>query len=51
MSDDRCQWFAYCDERAEILVAHPVLGDVPTCTRCADKLGLTYTVRLDDDCG
>lgn len=35
-----CQWFALCDKPADGVVKHPILGDVPTCQRCADKLGL-----------
>lgn len=35
-----CQWFAMCDNVAIGTVTHPVLGNVPTCRRCADKLGL-----------
>lgn len=38
-----CQWFAFCPNEADGTVAHPVLGDVPTCTRCADQLGLELT--------
>lgn len=30
-----CQWFARCPHPASTTVAHPVLGDVPTCARCA----------------
>lgn len=30
-----CQWFALCDREATQSVPHPVLGDVPTCDRCA----------------
>lgn len=37
---DRCRWFAGCTNPAEGTVAHPVLGDVPTCRRCASKLDL-----------
>jgi hypothetical protein len=32
-----CQWFAACDRSAVTTVAHPVLGDVPACQRCADR--------------
>ncbi len=39
-----CQWFALCDRPADGTVAHPVLGDTPTCARCADKLDLTLQV-------
>lgn len=37
-----CQWFVRCDHRAAGLVAHPVLGVVPTCTRCAERMDLTF---------
>lgn len=35
-----CNWFALCPNPADGRVDHPVLGAVPTCKRCADKLGL-----------
>lgn len=35
-----CEWFAMCDNTATVIVTHPVLGRVPTCEACADKLGL-----------
>lgn len=44
-----CEWFALCTRPADGVVAHPILGDVPTCARCAAKLGLElepYT-RID----
>ena len=36
----RCQWFALCMNDAAVLVPHPVLGDVPTCHRCAQRRAL-----------
>jgi len=33
-----CEWFVLCDEPAFALIEHPVLGDVPICRRCAQKL-------------
>ena len=33
-----CSWFAFCDNPATVLVPHPVLDDVPTCQRCADRV-------------
>lgn len=35
-----CRWFALCDQPADGVVAHRVLGHVPTCERCATRLGL-----------
>jgi len=40
MSSQLCEWFALCDRPADGVVSHPILGWVPTCQRCADKLGL-----------
>lgn len=33
-----CQWFAHCDNQATATKAHPVLGAVPVCARCAAKI-------------
>lgn len=30
-----CMWFGGCDKPATGVVAHPTLGDVPTCDSCA----------------
>lgn len=35
-----CEWFALCDHASAGVVRHPILGDVPTCERCATKLDL-----------
>jgi hypothetical protein len=32
-----CAWFAMCDREAVTTVAHPVLGYVPCCARCAAR--------------
>lgn len=32
-----CQWFTMCVNEAVGMVAHPFLGRVPTCARCAQK--------------
>lgn len=39
-----CEWFALCDREADHLVRHPILGDVPTCERCVEKLNLRDAV-------
>jgi hypothetical protein len=36
-----CDWFAACTRPATGVVAHPVLGYVPTCGECARSLDLT----------
>ena len=36
-----CHWYALCDRPAAGIVEHPILGDVPTCGRCADRHDLT----------
>lgn len=37
-----CQWYALCTNSAAGEVKHPVLGHVPTCTRCAAKHDLVF---------
>jgi len=32
-----CQWYALCINEATTVIPHPILGDVPTCERCANK--------------
>lgn len=33
-----CEWFALCDHDAAMLRHHQVLGYVPICERCDDKV-------------
>lgn len=33
-----CQWFALCDNDAVTTEEHPVLGSVPICGRCGDRV-------------
>lgn len=33
-----CAWFALCTNPANGLRDHPILGPVPTCQRCDDKM-------------
>ena len=33
-----CEQFLLCVNPAEGVTAHPILGLVPSCARCADKL-------------
>lgn len=38
-----CRYYALCNYQADGTTAHPILGPVPTCQRCADKHALTLT--------
>lgn len=42
-----CQWYALCTNTAVGVVKHPILGNVPTCQRCADKHQLTLITEED----
>ena len=33
-----CKWFLRCDNPATGIMPHPVLGAVPICQSCADKV-------------
>jgi hypothetical protein len=33
-----CEYFALCVNEADGTVTHPILGQVPTCRRCAEKM-------------
>jgi hypothetical protein len=44
-----CQWFALCTNLTDQCVSHPVLGDVPTCERCAAKLGLNRRLPFEGE--
>ena len=35
---EKCQWFALCENPPTTTLPHPVLGNVPCCNRCADKI-------------
>lgn len=34
----KCQWWALCGNDASTTRSHPILGDVPICERCDDKV-------------
>jgi hypothetical protein len=38
---DGCQWWLNCDNPATTVRSHPILGDVPICKRCDDKISRT----------
>lgn len=40
-----CRYFALCDRPAVGTLPNPVLGDVPTCQRCADTVGSGDAIR------
>jgi hypothetical protein len=33
-----CRWFLMCTREAVTTLPHPVLGEVPACARCAEKV-------------
>lgn len=33
-----CEWFALCDRVAVTTRNHPILGEVPICDRCDNKV-------------
>jgi hypothetical protein len=33
-----CEWFLLCTNPATVARPHPILGSVPTCKRCNDKM-------------
>lgn len=35
-----CEWFAGCTNGTLLVVDHPVLGQVPTCGRCINKMDI-----------
>jgi len=35
---ETCRWFLLCENVATVDLPHPILGSVPTCQRCADKV-------------
>lgn len=43
----RCEMFALCTNEAEGDTAHPILGRVPSCARCAEKLGKNFFPEVD----
>lgn len=36
--DGECKWFLMCRNKATTTRKHPILGDVPICKRCNDKM-------------
>jgi hypothetical protein len=43
-----CEYFALCDNSAEGMVPNPILGNVPCCQRCADRVGATLLFDPDN---
>jgi len=46
VQEPTCQWFALCTNGTTQGVNHPVLGLVPCCTRCAEKMGMADRLVL-----
>jgi hypothetical protein len=44
----QCEWFALCDNPAEGIRVHLILGDIPICTRCAELVGAPLTTVEQD---
>ena len=38
LSEIECQWFALCSNPSDTFLDHPILGDVPICKRCFEKI-------------
>ena len=38
MSAQVCRWFLRCENPATVTLPHPILGAVPACQSCADKV-------------
>jgi len=38
ISEIVCQWFRDCKKPSETIEFHPILGDVPICKRCSEKV-------------
>lgn len=41
MFEVMCEWFAMCANMTSDATAHPIMGPVPICTRCAAKCEIT----------
>ena len=38
IAEANCEWFAGCDRPADVVVDHPILGGIPSCQRCQDRM-------------
>jgi hypothetical protein len=46
--DVLCQWYALCENPATGTMPHPVLGNVPICERCAERVDFQRYVKYGD---
>lgn len=42
-----CEWFARCTNITSTVVAHPILGHVPCCQRCAEVVGMDASELIE----
>lgn len=44
-----CRWFAGCANDTTVCVVHKILGPVPACERCIDRLDLSPVYDITED--
>lgn len=43
-----CEWFAMCDHETTEGASHPILGVVPICARCAERMEIVPEFELTE---
>lgn len=41
-----CEWFALCTRETTQATQHPILGPVPICARCAERMGIVPELAI-----